>query len=297
MARTLIMLLALLVGCAPKPRSEIDWRAFDADRAFTHVEKLVGFGPRPSGSEALSRTAAYIASQLRDAGLEIEEQVFTDATPRGPMQFRNIIGKTRSGNGNVIVIGSHYDTKWMTNITFVGANDAGSSSGVLLEMARVASLQPNLWFVFFDGEEAVGDYGPTDGLHGSRHFVTQLRSPREVKAMVLLDMVGDKNLNIGLSAESTPGLIQQVFAAARDVGCREYFSFRPSAMLDDHVPFLRAGIPAVDIIDFEYGSAPGKNDYWHTEHDTLDKISPRSLEIVGRTMLRLLEILQRENGR
>jgi len=195
----------------------------------------------------------------------------------------------------VIIIASHYDTKYFSDFNFVGANDGGSSSGALLELARCAAMMPNVWFVFFDGEEAVKEYSNDDGLVGSRFFVEQLKADKRVdwiKGVILLDMVGDANLNVTLPGNSTGKLVENVFAAARDVGSRDYFSLGKTDMLDDHVPFLRVGIPAVDLIDFEYGSAPGKNDFWHTEKDTLDKLSPRSLEIVGQTTLRLLTRLR-----
>jgi glutaminyl-peptide cyclotransferase len=288
----------LLAGCAPTPPAAVDWRAFDGNRAFAHAEKLVGFGPRPSGSEALARQADFIAAQLREFGLDAEKQTFRAATPRGEIEFRNVVGKTRGGRGGagpIILLGAHHDTKWMTNISFVGANDGASGVAALLEIARVAARQPNLWFVFFDGEECVHEYGPDDGLHGSRHFVEDLKRSGQtdwVKAMILLDMVGDARLNITMPTDGDGRLIAEVFEAARETGHREFFGYGTTSILDDHVPFLMAGIPAVDIIDFEFGSRPGLNDYWHTEQDTLDKISPRSLEIVGQTVLRLIFRLQ-----
>jgi glutaminyl-peptide cyclotransferase len=290
-----LMPLLLLAGCTAKPPAEVDWHAFDGNRAFTQAEKLVSFGPRPSGSDALARQAAYIMSQVREFGWGAEEQTFLAATPRGQVQFRNIVAKTRGGSGPVILVGAHYDTKWFTNLTFVGANDGASGAAVLLEMARVASAQPNLWFVFFDGEECSREYSPTDGLHGSRYFVEDLQKSgrtESVKAMILLDMIGDARLNITMPVNGAPHLIEQVFEAARDTGHRDYFSLFHGPMVDDHVAFLYAGIPAVDLIDFEYGSAPGLNDYWHTEKDTLDKISPQSLQITGQTVLRLIARLQ-----
>ncbi len=221
------------------------------------------------------------------------------ATARGPVQFRNVIGKSRvrrGATGRIVLVGSHYDTKWMPNVNFVGANDGGSSTGVLLEMARVASTVPDLWFVFFDGEECVKEYGEKDGLWGSRYFVEEAKKTKELgkfKAMVLLDMVGDANLNVIMPANSHRGLVQRVFDAAKETGHRGSFSFSESPMMDDHVPFIEAGVPAVNLIDFEYGSGPGKNDYWHTEKDTLDKLSSRSLQVVGQTALRLVETLCR----
>jgi glutaminyl-peptide cyclotransferase len=290
-------LIIALAGCGQKPSLPIHVEDFSGERAMQDVRKLVEFGPRPSGSVALSNSAAYIVAQLKAAGLNVEEQEFSASTPRGPMHFRNIVGKTRTGHGGtgkVILLASHYDTKYFPDFKFVGANDAGSSSGLLLEMARVLSNQPDIWFVFFDGEEAVEEYTDEDGLTGSRFFVAQLKADRQVKwikAMVLFDMIGDASLNITMPSDCTPALLQQVFDAARATGTRDYFSYRPSETLDDHVPFLLAGIPAVDIIDFDYGP---DNKFWHTDKDTLDKLRPKSLETVGKTGLKLVELLERE---
>ncbi|HTS19387.1 MAG TPA: M28 family peptidase [Verrucomicrobiae bacterium] len=299
---TVVVVLLLATGCggstAPQP---IQWQQFSGERAYEQVAKLVGYGPHPSGSEALGRAASYITTQLQDYGLNAEEQVFIGQTPFGTKQFRNIIAKTRVQQdepGRVIIIASHYDTKLFTNVTFVGANDGGSSTGTLLEIARVAADQPNLWFVFFDGEEAMVQFTDTDGLWGSKFFVENLKNKdqlKDIKAMVLLDMVGDKNLKVTVAG--TFG--QQVFDAARAAGFRDYFTYGANAILDDHVPFERAGIPAVDLIDadlirFNYGNPPGPREYWHTERDTLDKIAPHSLEVVGQTTLRLIELLQNQ---
>ena len=293
-----MLITGLLAGCEPKMPTETDWHSFDGKRAMKHVEALVNMGPHPAGSAIQTKAASYLMSQLEEAGLDAQEQVFMSGSPRGPLQFRNIIGKTprsAGGTGQVIILASHYDTKYLPNINFVGANDGGSSSGALLELARCAAMLPNVWFVFLDGEEAIQDYSDEDGLVGSKFFVQQLKADQQVdwiKAVILLDMVGDKNLNVTLPANSTGKLVEQVFEAARDVGCRDYFALAKGDILDDHVPFLKVGIPAVDLIDFEYGSAPGKNDYWHTDKDTLDKLSPRSLEIIGQTTLRLLARLR-----
>jgi Zn-dependent M28 family amino/carboxypeptidase len=293
----LVLIVGIVCGCGGwEPPPPIPWQQYSGERAYQHVEKLVGYGPRPSASDALGRASTYIKAQLEEYGLTVEEQVFIAKTPLGPKQFRNIVAKTRlqpAGPNRVIIIGSHYDTKFFTNITFVGANDAGSSSGALLEIARITAEQPSLWFVFFDGEEAIQQYSESDGFWGSKFFVEDLKGKNQVnqiKAMVLLDMIGDKNLNVTVNGS----LIPQTFDASRAAGFRDYFAYGGNGVLDDHVAFMRAGIPAVDLIDFEFGSKPGLNDYWHTDKDTLDKISPRSLEIVGKTTLRLIELLQNQ---
>ncbi|MCG3146596.1 MAG: hypothetical protein PCFJNLEI_00027 [Verrucomicrobiae bacterium] len=292
------LLAGLLTGCTPPPPKPIDPATFNGRRAMSHVEALVKMGPRPAGSPTLAKAATYIATQLEEAGLSAHEQVFTSGSPRGPLQFRNVLAKTSrysGGTGQVIVVASHYDTKYMPDINFVGANDAGSSTGVLLEIARCAASQPDIWFVFFDGEEAIQEYGSTDGLVGSKFFVEDLKSNNQlkwIKAVIVLDMVGDANLKIRIPANTTGSLVQHVFEAARVVGHRDYFELGDGDIHDDHVPFLHAGIPALNLIDFQFGSAPGLNDYWHTDKDTLDKLSVRSLEIVGQTTLSLLARLR-----
>lgn len=301
MATKLILfgaLTGLLAGCIPPPPKPIDPKTFDGRRAMAHVETLVKMGPRPAGSPTLAKAATYIASQLEEAGLSAREQVFTSPSPRGPLQFRNVLAKTtkhQGGPGQVIIVASHYDTKYLPNQNFVGANDGGSSSGALLEIARCAASQADIWFVFLDGEEAIREYDANDGLIGSKFFVEQLKADDQVKwvkAVIVLDMVGDANLKISFPANSSAPLIQQAFDAAREMGHRDHFELGQHDMLDDHVPFLRAGIPAIDFIDFQFGSAPGLNDYWHTEKDTLDKLSVNSLEVVGQTTLRLLAKLR-----
>jgi Zn-dependent M28 family amino/carboxypeptidase len=181
---------------------------------------------------------------------------------------------------------------------FQGANDSGSSTGVLLELARMIRAhgsvpRTGILFAFFDGEEGIAHYIPGDGLHGSRRLARQLKESGDherVDAMILLDMVGDRDLNFTIPLNSSPSLVQEVLDAARDCGYRDRFALsRQLAITDDHVPFLEIGIPAIDLIDFTYGSKPGLNDYWHTPQDHLDHISAESLRITGQIVTRLLE--------
>ena len=185
---------------------------------------------------------------------------------------------------------------------FQGANDSGSSTGVLLELARMLALrqgsgqaETGILFAFFDGEEGIAHYIPGDGLHGSRRMAAQLvesGTRKKVEAMILLDMVGDKDLHFNIPANSSRKLVKEVLDAAHATGHRDRFSLlRNSAITDDHVPFLEIGIPAIDIIDFKFGSAPGENDYWHTDADNLQNISSESLGIIGEIVLQLLDQL------
>jgi Zn-dependent M28 family amino/carboxypeptidase len=281
--------------------------AFDGERAFNHVKAQVEFGPHPAGSPAIEKAREYIARELKGYGLKTTLDEFTENTPRGKVKFKNVVAELPGESSNVIIIASHYDTKPFKEFTFVGANDGGSSTGALLEIARVmaAESQPGnqdadgkrkftYWFVFFDGEEAFCRewsecLNGNDHTYGSRHMVERLQKEKQldrVKAMVLLDMIGDRDLTVPREEGSSQRLVEAIWGTARQIGHEKEFPDRPFAIGDDdHMPFLRAGVPAVDVIDFEYGSSPGENDYWHTKEDTLDKISPRSLKIVGDVIL------------
>jgi glutaminyl-peptide cyclotransferase len=230
--------------------------------------------------------------------VEAEIDEFEDDTPGGRKTFRNVIGRIGEAGRKVIILGSHYDTKSGIGVGFQGANDSGSSTGLLLELASLLKAFPlpetETMLVFFDGEECSRSYGRNDGLHGSRRLARTLvesGSSRKVVGVIILDMVGDKDLNVSIPHNSTPGLCSAVFTAAHKQGVRSRFSQSRSNVLDDHVPFLDAGMPAADIIDFSYGSSAGLNDYWHTEEDTIDKLSAESLETVGRVTIRLIDSL------
>ena len=274
---------------------------FDGERAYNHVKAQVEFGPRPAGSAAIEKTREYIVRELKSFGLNTSLEEFTAKTPRGPVKFKNIIAELPGEKSDVIIIASHYDTKPFKEFIFVGANDGGSSTGSLLEIARVMAAENQkqkrkftYWFVFFDGEEAFCNewsecLNGNDHTYGSRWMVERLKKERrldQVKAMILLDMIGDKDLTIPREEGSSQWLVDAIWGTARQIGAAKEFPDRPSSVGDDdHMPFLRLGVPAVDIIDFEYGSSPEENDYWHTKEDTLDKISARSLKIVGDVVL------------
>lgn len=305
-----LSLLALGVilapGCRPQPAMQSPSFAFDPghldqDAAYQEVDRFVGLGPRDSGTEGAERAAAYLAERMESLGLEVRVDKFEDPTPRGPTIFRNVIGVVPGEGEGRILIGGHYDTKSGIDGTFVGANDSGSSTGLLLELARVARASgygagpvPDLWFVLFDGEEAMVKYGRQDGFHGSRHLARKLQENDQIadtRAVIILDMIGDRDLGVTLPRGSTPELLRLAFDAAEAEGVRNVFRLHRGDIGDDHVPFLEVGIPAIDLIDFEFGDRPGGNSYWHTDADTMDKISPQSLGIVGRVTLRMLNDL------
>jgi len=263
------------------------WEEFSGEKAFAHVQRLVDFGPRPAGSKALEKSRDYIEDQLRRSGWQVTRQAFSDDTPRGKIQFVNLIaqfsdqGKAASP---LFLLCSHYDTKMFDAIRFVGANDGGSSTGLLLELARVIGQHPNLArkieLVFFDGEEAVEQFSQTDGLYGSRYFARQLQSggAKQFRGGLLFDMVGDRSLGITLPANSPVEIARDIFAAAEVLKLRNYFTYLGRELVDDHVPLNAIGIPTLDIIDFDYP-------WWHTADDTIDKVSAQSLRIVGSVAL------------
>lgn len=278
---------------------QVQISGFDGSKAFAETESLVRIMPRDSGTEGAQRAAVHLEKKLKNLGLDTSVDSFVDKTPFGDVTFHNVLGRLPGKTKQMIVIGSHFDTKSGISPDFQGANDSGSSSGVLLELARVLSevapLQTGFLFAFFDGEECRGEYGPSDGLHGSRRLAKQLYDEgqsRSVEAVIILDMIGDKNLTIELPKNSSNVLVKKLLSAAHETGCRSLFSLGTQSVLDDHVPFLLNGMPAIDIIDFEYGSAPGLNDYWHTTEDSMDKLSPQSLQIIGDTVLHMIESFQ-----
>ena len=269
---------------------------FDGKRAFEHVRALVEIGPRVAGSPGAARARDYITEQLADLGLKVEEQAFDAKTPLGVVRMVNLRATFPSEpatSGPRVLITGHYDTKLFEEFRFVGANDGGSSAAFLIELARVlkdAKRPLPIELVFFDGEEAVIDwYQNDDNTYGSRHYVQAARADgklKDVRAMILVDMIGDRDLRILRESNSTPWLTDIIWNAAKRAGRRQFVD-EPLDVKDDHINFLQAGIAAVDIIDLDYPA-------WHTEADTLDKVSAESMQIVGEVLLAALpEILQR----
>lgn len=263
------------------------WEEFSGEKAFAHVQRLVDFGPRPAGSTAIEKSRDYIEDQLRRFGWQVTRQTFSDDTPRGKIQFVNLIAQFSTHGKAVsptLLLCSHYDTKMFDTIRFVGANDGGSSTGLLLELARVIGQHPNLArkieLVFFDGEEAYEQFSQADGLYGSRYFARQLQgaSAKQFRGGLLFDMVGDRSLGITLPADSPAEMARDIFAAAEALKLRSYFTYLGRELIDDHVPLNAIGIPTPDIIDFDFP-------WWHTADDTMDKISAQSLQTVGSVAL------------
>ena len=263
------------------------WEEFSGEKAFAHIQRLVDFGPRPAGSTAIEKSRDYIDDQLRRFGWQVTRQTFSDDTPRGKIHFVNLLAQSsgqENARASLLLLCSHYDTKMFDTIRFVGANDGGSSTGLLLELARVIGRHPNLArkieLVFFDGEEAVEQFSQADGLYGSRYFARQLQGAgaKQFRGGLLFDMVGDRSLGITLPADSPAEMARDIFAAAEALKLRSYFTYLGRELIDDHVPLNAIGIPTLDIIDFDFP-------WWHTADDTMDKISAQSLQTVGSVAL------------
>ena len=292
-ARFLVIVALLLAACGKSGSSEKAgapiWEEFSGENALEHVQELVNCGPRPPGSDALERARVYITKQLEGFGWTVTRQSFSDQTPRGPITFVNVIATfAASKQPPAFLLGSHYDTKLYDDAHFVGANDGGSSNGVLIEMARVLARRPELaakvQLVFFDGEEAYVSFSDTDGLYGSRHFAKQLAAEGKAKQFrggIVFDMVGDRSLTITLPPDSPAEIARGIFAAAEALNVRKHFTYSPGDILDDHAPLNAIGIPTIDLIDFDFPA-------WHTPADTMDQISAESLDIVGSVAARYL---------
>ena len=277
----LTLALALLLQTAAVVR-------FDSNRAWEHLRQMVAMGPRPSGSPAIEQTRTYIKDQLAKSGLTASEQRWVAETPAGKIPMVNLIATIPGARKERIVFAGHYDTKRFTQFRFVGASDGGSSAAFVLELARILKTRRNpltIELLFLDGEEAVNEvWAGTDNTYGSRHYVDVGKTAGTLaglKAMVLLDMIGDRDLDIRRDASSTRWLTDLVWDAARRQQLDTFFVPASIEVEDDHVPFLKAGVPAVDIIDLDYPA-------WHTAADTLDAVSARSLQVVGDVVLAAL---------
>lgn len=256
--------------------------AFDGAAALRHVTALVALGPRPAGSPASVRAREYIVQELQRVGLDTRVQAFEADTPHGRLAMGNVVGVVRGRRPDVIVIGGHYDTKWFKELPFVGANDGGSSAALLLELGRRLAAAPRdftYWMVFFDGEEARETWTAQDSLYGSRWMAEDLaRRGRLPRAVLVADMIGDRDLGIRRESLSTPWLVDTLWKSAHRLGHGRHFLADSYTVEDDHAPFLRAGVPAALLIDFDYPP-------WHTAGDTVDKVSAQSLQAVGEVIL------------
>jgi len=266
---------------------------FSGASAFKYTQAAVAFGPRPSGSAANRQLQGYIRTQLHQWKCELIEDPFLGKTPKGDVPMTNIIAKFPGKSGRAIAVTGHFDTKLFPGRKFVGANDGGSSTGLLLELARnLADTQhaDDIYVVFFDGEEATGEWTETDSVYGGRHLAYKWKADgtlAKLKALINIDMIGDKSLDVLIEENSTQSLRKLIWNTAADLGYKSYFLETGEPVDDDHMPFLKLGVPSVDIIDFNY-------DPWHKDSDTMDKLSPKSLEIVGAVVLASIKKIDHE---
>jgi hypothetical protein len=278
--KTLLALALMVQATAPPPK-------FDSGRAWEHLRQLVAIGPRPAGSPAIEQTRKYIKDQLAAAGVTFMEQAWDDETPLGKVRMVNLIATIAGARKDRLVIAGHYDTKLFRQFRFVGASDGGSSAAFLIELARVVKARKNpltIELLFLDGEEAVVEWEGNDHTYGSRHYVDVAKrdgSLATLKALVLVDMIGDRDLRIRRDLSSTRWLTDAIWDSAKRLDLDSAFVEDATRVEDDHVPFLQAGVPSVDIIDLEY-------EPWHTAKDTLDAVSARSLQIVGDVVIAAL---------
>jgi glutaminyl-peptide cyclotransferase len=272
---------------------------FNGAEALEFTKRLVAFGPRPSGSEAIRKTQAYILGELKALGCHVIQDDFTGSTPLGPTPMKNIVAHFPGKSGKIVAITGHYDTKSMPGTFFVGANDGGSSAGFLLELAKAIAHDPRqdeVQLVWFDGEEAVAQWTESDSLYGSRHLTERWTADgtlTHIAALINVDMIGDKDLDILNDLNSSATLRQLVWRVADQLGYGQHFLRPQSAIEDDHIPFLRRGVNALDLIDFTYGP---NNSFWHNDKDTVDRLSAESFQIVGRVLLETLKELERDDG-
>jgi glutaminyl-peptide cyclotransferase len=273
---------------------------FDGERAMQYAKEIVKFGPRPLGSANHKKVEEYLASRLK--GDQVEDDVFTADTPEGKFPVHNIIAKYPGTKDGIVVVASHYDTNYPLRSTpYVGANDGASSSALLLELAnqlRGKTRQGySVWLVWDDAEEAIKPDTEIpfmdDSLYGINHVAEKWQADgtlKKIKAFLLADMIGDADLNIDRDLNSTSWLEDVVGEAAKRLGYQSHFFARNNQVSDDHLPFMKRGVPCADLIDFSYGY---NNVFWHTPQDTVDKLSPKSLEIVGGVVLETLHILDK----
>jgi glutaminyl-peptide cyclotransferase len=266
-------------------------QTFDASRAWDHLRHLVSIGPRPSGSAAIDQTRAYIKEQLTAAGVTFSEQSWEQQTPLDAVHMVNLVAALPGARKERIVIAGHYDTKLYREFRFVGASDGGSSAAFLIELARVLKARKTaltIEILFLDGEEARRpDWQGSDNTYGSRRYVETARKDgtlASLKAMILVDMIADRNLTIRRDSNSTEWLTDIIWSTARRLK-QPAFMQEPTRVEDDHLPFLAAGVPSVDIIDLDYPP-------WHTAGDTLDAVSARSLQTVGDVLLASLSAIE-----
>jgi len=280
---------------------------FNSKQAYSYTAEITGLGERWPGSPGHKKTEAIIHQVLQTDGAQVEADDFVAKTPRGTVNVHNIIGKfnvSSNPNQGIFILAGHYDTLFKRG--FVGANDGASSTAILLAFADVLAhqkTQMQIWLVWTDLEEAINNFTGDDGLYGSRHLAQKLAAngiALHVRGLFLLDMIGDKDLNVARETGSSSSLQDVIAEAAKQLDYSRYFFQYDTSIIDDHVPFIQVGIPAVDVVDAEYGRMglrfDGMGEYHHSNADTMDKVTQHSLEVVGRTILLTVQLLDAQGN-
>jgi len=272
---------------------------FNGGRAWEYARDFVAIGPRWPTSPGHAKAEAFLRAHFQND--QLEEDTFTADTPIGPVNMRNFIVRFAGKKDGTIVLASHYETNyWLRNINFVGANDGAATTGLLMAIADQLRADTahgkkldgySVWLVFFDGEEAIKSWSASDSTYGSRHLAAKWGRDGtlgRIKAFILTDMIGDKDLDIERESRSTGWLVELVRESAKKFGDEHYFFQKDEAVEDDHLPFVERGVPSIDIIDLDYGP---NNSYHHTAQDTLDKISARSLAVDGDVIIETIRLI------
>jgi len=294
--RRLILLAAILTPLAACRARSQNLPQFDGAKALAYTRAYVdATGPRWIGSPGHAKAEEFLKQQFRHD--DLVEDTFTTNTPAGPMTMHNFIVKFPGKKDGIIVLASHYETNYpLRNIHYVGANDGGSTTGLLIEMANyLREKKPrdgySVWLLFTDGEEAIQHWSDADSVYGSKHLAEEWQKDgtlKRIKAFILADMLGDRDLDVQRDMNSTPWLEDLVQQAATEYGWQSYFFQTKTYDEDDHIPFVKRGVPCADLIDLDYGY---DNAYWHTAQDTMDKLSAKSLTIAGDTILETVHLL------
>ena len=299
------VLVGALLAATPVPSTSLH-DTFDSRQTYVYTKEIAGFGERWPGSPGHKKTENLIRQVLQKDGAEIETDEFVATTPRGRIPVHNIIGKfnaTSDPKQRIFILAGHYDTLFKPG--FIGANDGASSTAILLAFADALAHQKTamqIWLVWTDLEEAINNFKGDDGLYGSRHLAQKLAANgtvSRIRGMFLLDMIGDRELNVARETGSSSSLQVFIAQAADQLGYGEYFFKYDADIIDDHMSFIKVGVPAVDVVDAQYGRMgpdfDAMGEFHHTNADTMDKVSQHSLEIVGRTILLTVELLDKQS--
>lgn len=292
------MMVSIAACAAPAPKSNPALPHFNGAQTLEITRQLVAIGPRWPGSTGHQKAEDFIKKQFaKDA---LEDDAFTASTPVGPIPMHNLIVRFPGKKDGVILLTSHYDTNYtLKDTSFAGANDGAATSALLIQLAaqlRGHTLEGySVWLVFFDGEEAIEQWSRSDSTYGSRHLAAKWQKDgtlKRVKGMLLADMIGDRDLNIQRDNNSTQWLLDLVKQAASKYGYQAHFFATETTVEDDHLPFMQRGVACADVIDLDYGP---NNSWHHTVQDTMDKLSQKSLTIVGDTFLESIRLLNQQH--